>query len=82
MKNEVTYTSIGNSVHIFINEVLHIGFEAEDLKGIQSWKMGRVTGRYCIELYFVSDFTKWEMKLEYDNIELAKEINNILQKFI
>ncbi len=81
-QNIVTYESIGNTVKIFINGIMHIGFKADELKGMQAWRMGRVHNKYCIELHFVSDGANWTMDLEYDNKELSQLINKQLEDFI
>lgn len=84
MKDTNTYKweAIGNSVQIYINDVLHIAFKRSDLKGIQSWKMGRKGGMYCSELQFVSNKCPWTMELEYDNENISKAVLNILSMFI
>lgn len=81
-KNQVSVESIGRTTRILINDVLHIAFKNSDLKGVQSWKMGKKSKRFCTELYFVSDGAKWIMELEYDDQELSKNVLDILKEYI
>lgn len=85
-KNQITVESIGKNTCILINDVVHISLNNNDLRGLQSWKMGRKSGRYCTELYFVTVEegvgVAWSMSLEYDDSRLSKEILDILKQYV
>ncbi len=80
--NIITTETIGKRTNILINDVVHISLNNNDLKGLQAWKMGTKGGRYCAELYFISDGVFWSMELEYDESGLSKEILNIIKDYV
>lgn len=75
-KHKYHSTILGNTVKVYINDILHLCYHQNRFLGMQSWKQDK--NHYCIELILKGG----KILCEYDNHDKWIEVIKLLDSNI